>query len=176
MTYYTISIGDHAPTEIDSIQRSREMIDVSGPVSKPDERWVFTDAFGHVHRWGKVDEEWTLPSLVWTMVPCDGACHDPEHEVREYHCAYCDIEVEPQWKQGYEYRQLPGPTEITVKFSTNLALGYDRIENVVVYQDGRPYLTGHGYVIDAVSHCRPGEKPVTDVEMSLMVREQAPIG
>lgn len=163
MSKLTITIGNNKPMKIDDVDVKRTAESV--PWSSlghwvPDPDWSFTDAFGHEHHWEQGDDRWLHPTLVTTMVPCDEACGDPTHTVEEYHCAYCDIEVEPGWKHtGPQSGVIAGPQQMTISFWVDTKQLYTKkgksrlpqpFETVAVevHQDGEPYLAGRGSILD----------------------------
>lgn len=149
---WTIAINGGEPIRLRGVeieQRSNDTQQWSRGRWKADPKWEFTDAFGHVHRWVEADDEMTLPTLVKTWVPCNGACGDPEHVVPEYHCAYCDIEVEPGLKFTGPYTfTVPGMREATLRFEPERWSDFADLVDVELRREGGTYLRGRGWVTD----------------------------
>lgn len=81
----------------------QDWIDVSGPVSRINRKWLFTDKRGHVHRWAGSD----LPTLTrkTDIVYCE-CCGQRDDEW--YECRACGEEIHPSYTTTYEYKRLPG--------------------------------------------------------------------
>lgn len=91
-------------------------IDVTS-LSRPDPKWKFVDAQGHVHQWYTAGaaatsynptHSYTLPTLVQVR---DGTWFDDygeEHELWHYACGQCGERVEPGTKADDCRQFIPG--------------------------------------------------------------------
>src|SRR5688572_26387248 len=88
-------------------------------LSRPDERWTFTDAAGHVHRWHEVGNpqpmttyrpEWAyeVPTLKY-VVDETGIDEDGyEYERGHSECVVCGEHVTPRRKPDETTQMIPG--------------------------------------------------------------------
>jgi hypothetical protein len=92
------------------LREEAELIDVTSALPYPDERWRFTDAAGHEHRYRRQGAGDYYPTLVWVVDErwwCDD-CGD-EHTEGHYECRACGERIVPGLA-GPDYfpRRIPG--------------------------------------------------------------------
>jgi hypothetical protein len=102
-----------------SFDMRQDWIEVTSERSTPNERWQFTDANGHAHRY---DHGYpTLTYVVDAQHWCHGDeglyNHDEHWAVDEahYECLICGVVVEPAMDPPYTPKHIPGMRDYTAK-------------------------------------------------------------
>jgi hypothetical protein len=109
-------ISDTASGETFEIER--DLIDATS-ISRPDTRWRYTDANGHLHAWYVKGEtapaaqyspsaSYDLPTLLWVV---DGVAYYPDGESYEYghyECVQCGEHVKPANTADTETQYIAG--------------------------------------------------------------------
>lgn len=102
-----------------ALEVRQDRIDVTSDRPTPNERWRFTDAQGHEHRYDRGYP--TLDFVVDEQHWCDGTegiCnHDPHWAVDEshYECKICHQAVEPTMDPPYTPKSVPGMIDATLE-------------------------------------------------------------
>jgi hypothetical protein len=97
---------------------NQEWIDVTSERESPDERWTFTDAQGHDHRYERGYP--TLDLVVDESHWCDGHegiyNHDPHEQIDQshYECLVCREVIEPAMHPPYHQKHIPGMRSATL--------------------------------------------------------------
>ena len=68
----------------------------------PDSYWEFKDAESHVHRWVKLNGEWTIPTVIYVVDGTEFVGDEYESEEVEYghhECRKCGETVRPQYRR-----------------------------------------------------------------------------
>lgn len=136
----------------------------------PDERWSYTDAHGHLHRWwlradqpkGRKEREPQAPTLVKTYehVECDGTCGNWDCEgysIPVWHCVACGEQVEPKFRPGTTTIETSsGYWLVTVEGEP---FGPGEGPAVLLYPSGPGQMmrmTGQARQLSHVRHCESG--------------------
>lgn len=129
-------------TSISSAPSERTMIECTS-LSRPDLRWVYTDACGHEHRWTPTGEyspqrTYRLPSCVEVADPSEWTDEGDEIHLSHFECAQCGQTIEPGYCPDEYQTFIPGLLRPGVINVTMPANSFEADAFLAAFLDAKP--------------------------------------